>query len=80
MKDKVIKNSDGTRLYVLDELDYKNKKYIMGTLVSETDEVIPNSVKILEVLKEEDNTYTKEIEDFEIASVVNNMFLVRTQL
>ena len=79
MKDKVISTKDNLRMYVLDELEYKNKKYIMCIGVDENDEIIDTNPHIYEVSVEENNLVTSDVTDFEIASVVNNMFLARTQ-
>ena len=79
MKDKVISTKDNLRMYVLDELEYKNKKYIMCIGVDENDEIIGANPHIYEVSVENNNLVTSDITDFEIASVVNNMFLARTQ-
>ena len=79
MKDKVISTKDNLRMYVLDELEYKNKKYIMCIGVDENDEIIGANPHVYEVTVEGNNLITSNITDFEIASVVNNMFLARTQ-
>ena len=77
MKDYVIKLSNGAKAYVLDELEYKNKKYIFSVELDENDEPIKENVHSLEVLMNGDKLITKTITDFEIASVVNNLFLAK---
>ena len=78
MKDYVIKLSNGAKAYVLDELEYKNKKYIFAGELDENDEPIKENVHSLEVLMNGDKLITKTITDFEIASVVNNLFLAKS--
>lgn len=78
MKDYVIKLSNGAKAYVLDELEYKNKKYIFAVELDENDEPIKENVHSLEVLMNGDKLITKTITDFEIASVVNNLFLTKS--
>lgn len=75
MKDKVLKLNDSTKIYVIDELNYKDKKYIFGFEVTKDDDLIEDKPYILEVYISDDNLTLNEIEDFEVASVVQNIFL-----
>lgn len=77
MKDNVITLNETTKCYVVDEITYKNKKYIFCFQLDENDEMIENSTFVFEVTVNNDKLITKPIEDFEIASVVNNMFIAR---
>ena len=77
MKNNVIKFKNDIKLYVLDELDYKGKKYIFGLELDEKGMPIEENVHTLEVAVNDNNLVTNEITDFEIASVVNNIFLAR---
>ena len=79
MKDKVITLKDNTKVYTLDELDYKGKKYVFAAELDDNGEPIEEKMYALEVSIDNDVLSLKEIEDFEVASVVNNLFIVRLQ-
>ena len=78
MKDDVITLNGNVKCYVLDELNYKEKRYIFCVQIDENDEMIENSTSVFEVLIKDDKLITKAVEDFEVASVVNNLFMART--
>lgn len=77
MKGNVITLNETVKCCVIDELTYKNKKYIFCLQLDENDEMIENATYSFEVSVKDDKLITKAIEDFEIASVVNNMFIAR---
>ena len=77
MKDNVITLNNNIKCFVADELTYKNKKCIFCIQLDENEELIENAVHVFEVAVKEDNLITKAIEDFEIASIVNNLFIAR---
>ena len=77
MKDNVITLNEDIKCFVSDELTYKNKKYIFCIQLDENEELIENAVHVFEVAVKDDKLITKAIEDFEIASVVNNLFIAR---
>lgn len=77
MKDDVITLNGNVKCYVLDELNYKEKRYIFCVQIDENDEMIENSTSVFEVLIKDDKLITKAVEDFEVASVVNNLFIAR---
>lgn len=77
MKDNVITLNENVKCFVADELTYKNKKYIFCIQLDENEELIENAVHVFEVAVKEDKLMTKAIEDFEVASVVNNLFISR---
>lgn len=78
MKDYVIKLDNGAKAYILNELEYKNKKYIFVVELNELDEPIKTNVHSLEVQLKGDKLITKTISDFETASVINNLFLSKS--
>lgn len=79
MKDKVIKV--GTEnYYVLDELEYKGKKYIYCIECDKTVEEVTENYLVLEVRVQNEDLIVDNINDYEIQSVVNNLFLARIQL
>ena len=77
MKDKVLKLTDNIKIYVIDEMNYKEKKYIFSFEVDNNDELLEDKVHVLEVSITNNDLILNEIEDFEVASVVNNLFLAR---
>lgn len=77
MKDKVLKLNDNQRVYIIDELNYQEKKYVFAFEVDETDNLLEDRPHTLEVVIENDSLILNEIEDFEIASIINNMFITR---
>lgn len=77
MKDNIITLNENARCYVADEMTYKNKKYIFCVQLDENDELIEEKVHVFEVAVKDDKLITKVIEDFEISSIVNNLFIAR---
>lgn len=77
MKDNIITLNNDIKCYVIDELTYKNKKYIFSLEIDENEEMIENAVHVFEVAIKDNKLITKNIEDFEISSIVNNLFIAR---
>jgi len=77
MKDNVIILNDDVKCFVADELTYKNKKYVFCIQLDENEELIEDAVHTFEITVKDNALITKDIEDFEIASVVNNLFMAR---
>ena len=77
MKDNVIILNDDVKCFVADELKYKNKKYVFCIQLDENEELIEDAVHTFEITVKDNALITKDIEDFEIASVVNNLFMAR---
>ena len=77
MKDYILNLSGDVKAYVLDELEYKNNKYIFVVELDEKGNPIKENVQSLQVVYENEELLTKEITDFEVLSVVNNLFLTR---
>lgn len=77
MKNNILNLEEDIKVYVLDELDYKNKKYVFTIQLDENGEPIEENVHVLEVTVLNEKLIAKQIEDFEISSIVSNMFLAR---
>lgn len=77
MKGNVITLNENVKCCVVDELNYKNRKFIFCLELDENDEMLENAVHVLEITVKNDKLMANKIEDFEIASVVNNMFMAR---
>lgn len=74
MKDKVIRLKDSD-YYIIDELEYKEKKYIMCVECNfDQSEVLSNYI-IMELFVKDNKIMVDDIKDFEIQSIVNNLFL-----
>ena len=79
MIDKIIKLTDNTTIYILDEIDYKNKKFIYGVECDSETELLKENYFVLEVKVKNDILTLDNINDVEIESVVNNIFLSRVK-
>ena len=77
MKDNIITLNGNVKCFVVDEMTYKNKKYIFCNELDENEELIENAVHVFEIAVKDDKLITKTIEDIEISSVINNLFIAR---
>ena len=78
MKDKIFNLDNGKSLYVLEELEYKNQKFVFGTEVDKENEELKDNYIVLEVkITDADKLRLEEVSDFETLSVVNNLFLAK---
>lgn len=76
MKDKVIKFNN-EKYYVIDELLYKDRSFIFCAECDSTGDDITGNYSVLEVKFSGNDLVVDNINDFEIASVVNNLFLAK---
>lgn len=79
MIDKIVRLADNTTIYILDEIDYKNKKFIYGVECDKEKEILKENYFVLEVKVKDDALILDNINDIEIESVVNNIFLSRVK-
>ena len=79
MIDKIIKLTDNTTIYILDEIDYKNRKFIYGVEWDSEKEILKENYFVLEVKVKNESLILDNINDVEIESVVNNIFLYRVK-
>ncbi len=76
MKGKIIELNDGLEYYILDELDYNNKKYIFTSLYNKEQETIDESnFVVVETKINEDKLIINDINDQNEAAIISNMFL-----
>jgi len=80
MKNYIIKLEDDIKAYVLDELEYNHQKYIFAIQLDENGDPIEENTHVLQVYVESDKLIAKKIDNFEVASIVSNMFIARLQL
>ena len=77
MIDRIIVLDDKTNIYILDEIEYKNQKFVYGVECEFSRKNINENCYILQVDMDDNKILLKDIEDFETMSVVNNIFLSR---
>lgn len=73
MKDKVIEIGNQDNIYVIEELDYQNKKYILGAKCDlEKDEVEKDELVLMEVSFKDGELVVKDVDD-EMAVTVTEL-------
>ena len=73
MKDKVIEIGNQDNIYVVEELDYQNKKYILGAKCDlEKDEVQKDELVLMEVSFKDGELVVKDVDD-EMAVTVTEL-------
>ena len=73
MKDKVIEIGNQDNIYVVEELDYQNKKYILGAkCYLEKDEVQKDELVLMEVSFKDGELVVKDVDD-EMAVTVTEL-------
>ena len=78
MIDKVIKLDNNLEYYVLDEMTYEEKNYLMGLQVDNEKEGITNNYIIVESRKDLNGNVTLvDIDNPELLEKVGNLFIER---
>lgn len=78
MIDKVIKLDNNLEYYVLDEMTYEEKNYLMGLQVDNEKEGITNNYIIVESRKDlNENVTLVDIDNPELLEKVGNLFIER---
>lgn len=78
MIDKVIKLDNNLEYYVLDEMTYEEKNYLMGLQVDNEKEGITNNYIIVESHKDLNGSTTLlDIDNPELLEKVGNLFIER---
>ena len=73
MKDKVIEIGNQDNIYVIEELDYQNKKYILGAKCDlEKDELQKDELVLMEVSFKDGELVVKDVDD-EMAVTVTEL-------
>ena len=76
IKDKIIELIGGINYYILEELSYNNKKYILAVECDlEKDELNNEKYLVMEIKLKNNNLITSTIEDNNLAKTVTNMLL-----
>lgn len=73
MKDKIYTLNSGTKIYILDEIDYNNQKYVMSAVVDNANKVTDQIalLKYIEEIKSFDQIGDEELIK-EIANIFSN--------
>ena len=78
MIDKVITLDNGLEYYVLDEMSYEGKNYLMGLQVDNEKEGITNNYIIVESKKDINGTVTLvDIDNIQVLETIGNLFTER---
>lgn len=76
MKGKILELNDGIEYYVLDELDYNNKKYVFTSPYNQKNETIDEeNFLVVEIKINKDKLIVNDINDSNEALNISNMFL-----
>lgn len=80
IKDKVITMENGQSYYVIEEVEYNNKKYVLSLECDlDKDTVNEDDYLVMELELTEDDFVIRNIQDDETAKVVANMLLMKLQ-
>ncbi len=80
MKDSVIQLKTGVQYYILEELEYKSKKYAYALQCNlETDTIDEENHIIMEIRMENDNMIVDEIQDDNLAIEIAKEFQKKFQ-
>lgn len=80
MKDKIIELNNNENYYVIEEVDYKNNKYIMcSKFDNKIEKIDTKNVCICEVELIDDKIAVKDIEDEEETIIVTKMLIDKLQ-
>lgn len=78
MKGKILELNDGIEYYVLDELDYNNKKYVFTSPYNQKNETIDEeNFLVVEIKINKDKLIVNDINDSNEALNISNMFLAK---
>ena len=78
MIDKVIKLDNNLEYYILDEMTYEGKNYLMGLQVDNEKEGITNNYIIVESRRDLNGSVTiVDIDNAELLEKVGNLFIER---
>ena len=76
IKDKIIKMDNGKEYYILTDITYNTKKYLLSVECDlANDDVKEDEYLVMELVIENDELVIKRIEDDNLALVVTNLLL-----
>ena len=76
IKDKIIEMDNGNSYYILNDITYNNKKYLLSVECNlEKDEIKEDDYLVMELVIENDELVIKQIEDDNLALIVTNLLI-----
>lgn len=76
IKDKVFQIEDGTSFYIIDDINYQNRKYALTLQCDlDKDEVNEDEYLVMEVTMNNGELHLKGIYDDELAAIVTKMLI-----
>ena len=76
IKDKVFQIEDGTSFYIIDDINYQNRKYALTLQCDlDKDEVNEDEYLVMEVTMDNGGLQLKGIYDDELAAIVTKMLI-----
>lgn len=76
VKDTVITMENGQSYYIIEEVEYEGKKYILSVECNlDLDTINENDYLVMELQLIDNDLVIKNVNDIEIAKIVSNMLL-----
>lgn len=80
VKDRIIELDNGINYYILEEISYNNKKYILAALCNLGEETVDaDKYLVLEIKIEDNNLITADIEDDNLANKVIELLVEKVK-
>ena len=80
MEDTIITLENGINYYIIDDLDYQGRKFVIGSIVYlDTDELQDDNFLVKEVVKDGDDYSVVSIEDQNLAAEVTRLLISKIQ-
>ena len=80
IKDNIIELNNGINYYVLEEISYNNKKYILAAECElEKDELKEDNYIVAEIKVEGTDLVTTDIEDEELSQIITKMLIEKVR-
>lgn len=76
IKDKIIEMDNGKNYYILEEVSYNGKKYLLSAeCYLEKDEINEEDYIVMEMVVENEELKINQIKDNELSNIVTNMLI-----
>ena len=80
IKDKIIKMENGLNYYVLEEVEYNNKKYVISVECDlDKDDIKEDDYLIMEVALSGNDIVIKNVNSEKVAKIVSSILLEKIQ-
>lgn len=80
IKDKIIELTNGVNYYILDEISYNNRKFILAAECDlEKDELKEENYIVSEIKVEGTDLVTADIEDEELSQTITKMLIEKVR-